>query len=73
MVESTFLGIGTLRKSTGIVGVVSAGFAQRLFSQGSVQGNTRMTIGFENSSAMGTSNSFASDGLMATGTILHRY
>jgi hypothetical protein len=71
VVKSTLLSIGTLGKVTSIISVVSAAFAQRRISHRSVQSNTWMTIGFENCSAVGTSNCLATDGLMACGAILH--
>lgn len=51
--------------------MVSAAVAQRLLSTGTVQGNPRMTIGFEHLSAIGASSSLGIDELMAVGTIRH--
>jgi len=72
IVEGTLHSIGSLGKGTSIISVVGAAFAQRCVSHRSVQGNTRMTVGFENCSTMGTSNSCIIDELMAAGTIRHR-
>jgi len=69
IVESTLLGVGTLGKGTGIVCLIAASFAQRLITCCPMQGNAGMTIGFENRSAMGTSNGFAIERLMTARTI----
>ncbi len=69
IVESALLGIRALGKGTSIISVVRATVTQGRVSLRSVQVNTRMTIGFENCSTMGTSNRFAINGLMAVGTI----
>jgi hypothetical protein len=56
MIEGTFLGIGTLRKVTGIISVIGAAIAQGGASRRSMQGDTWMTIGFENCTTKRTSD-----------------
>lgn len=71
MVEGTGFSIGTLGKGTGIILMVGAAIAQKSVSRRLVQGNTGMTIGFENITAVGTDNRLSIDGLVTAGTIGH--
>jgi len=69
IIEGTLLGVGTLGKGTGIVRMIAATFTQGLLTRCPMQGNAGMTIGFENRSAMGTSNGLAVERLMTARTI----
>lgn len=71
LVERTLSGVGTLGKSTGIVCVVCAAFAQILFTSCTVQGDARMTVSLQICTAIGTGNCLSINRLMTTGTILH--
>ena len=51
--------------------MVGAAIAQESFSNGTVQGDAGMTIGFENKSAMRTGDRLGVDGLMAFRAIRH--
>lgn len=68
LVQGTLPGMGTLGKSTGIVGVVGAALAQRRFPSCTVQGDTRMTVSLQRCPAIGTGNCLSVNRLMTTGT-----
>lgn len=71
LIEGTLPGMGTLGKSTGIVCVVGAAFAQILFPSCTVQRNARMTVSLQRCAAIGTFNCSSINRLMTTGTIWH--
>jgi hypothetical protein len=70
VVKGAFLGVGTLGKVAGIIGVIGAGVAQ-IPLRGLVQGDTGMTVGFESCPAMRTSDRSFVDRLLTMGTIQH--
>lgn len=72
MVQRAVLSVGTFGKGTGIVGIVDTALAEILLPSGAVQGDTWMTVSFEDDAARWTSDCAIIYGLMATWAVLHR-
>lgn len=70
-IEGTLRSIRALGKIAGIVFMIDAAIAQRLLSSRTVQGNTRMTVGFKCLSAKRTGGRLRIYELMAMRTIQH--
>lgn len=54
LIHRTLAGVGALGIVAGVVGVVGASLAEGFASGGAMQGNPRMTEGFEGRATIGT-------------------